>query len=391
MSLWWTARNQLDENQIELIEEIPLHESRIVVGPPGCGKTNVLLRRAQFARSQGLSNVLVLSFTRPLTEFVKTGCYEGSKEIFPASLVTTVESWIRSLYRNHKIDLPVVSGGGLSDWKRALAAGAAGLSTSSSQPRYDTIFVDEAQDLFAEEIELIKEWGDCAFFTGDSRQKIYAAADGVPAIEAVFSGIETSELSFHYRLAPELCRVADKILRPQAGASLASTSLYTGPKPGRAEPHGPMSRTNQIAQMMVSVKNQLRVYSTLIDQGDRIGIVVPERADREVVLAAMEDDDELGNLAQIIRAKSTDISDSGYSPAFDPAKPVSIVTEAGSKGLEFRAVHWLFSDTSWRRRSSEVYYTVITRAKTSIDIYYDGVIPTTIAQCCALDSKDLWS
>jgi superfamily I DNA and RNA helicase len=166
MSLWWTARNQLDEKQIELIEEVPLHESRIVVGPPGCGKTNVLLRRAQFARSQGMSNVLVLSFTRALTEFVKTGCYEGTKEIFPSRLVTTLESWIRSLYRSHNLDLPAAPGGGLPSWKRALANGAAGLMSSSSFPKYDTIFVDEAQDLFNEEVELIKEWGNFAFFTG---------------------------------------------------------------------------------------------------------------------------------------------------------------------------------------------------------------------------------
>ncbi|WP_287105756.1 hypothetical protein [Mesorhizobium sp.] len=84
MSLWWAKREQLDDNQVELIEELDLHEDFLVLGPPGSGKTNVLLRRAQFARSQGLPNVLVITYTRTLTEFLRTGCFntQGSRN-FP--------------------------------------------------------------------------------------------------------------------------------------------------------------------------------------------------------------------------------------------------------------------------------------------------------------------
>ena len=52
MSLWWAKKNQLDAQQITLIEQLPLRENFLVLGPPGCGKTNVLLRRAQFVRGQ---------------------------------------------------------------------------------------------------------------------------------------------------------------------------------------------------------------------------------------------------------------------------------------------------------------------------------------------------
>jgi superfamily I DNA/RNA helicase len=60
MSLWWARRDQLDEHQVELIENLPLRESHLVLGPPGSGKTNVLLRRAQFVRSQGMPNIWFL-------------------------------------------------------------------------------------------------------------------------------------------------------------------------------------------------------------------------------------------------------------------------------------------------------------------------------------------
>ena len=106
MSLWWVKREQLDQHQVALIEGLPLRERCLILGPPGCGKTNVLLRRAQFVRTQGMPNVLVLTFTRPLTEFIKTGCFDGHRQIFPVKCVTTVESWIRGLYRKHKKPLP---------------------------------------------------------------------------------------------------------------------------------------------------------------------------------------------------------------------------------------------------------------------------------------------
>src|SRR5882724_4891169 len=123
-TLWWTKKEQLDKDQIGLIEKLPLRETFLVVGPPGSGKTNVLLRRAQFVRGQNMPNVLVLTFTRPLTEFVKTGCFDlQDREIFPQSCVTTLESWQRSLYRQHRAMIPVTAPT-LTEWKRQLAAGA---------------------------------------------------------------------------------------------------------------------------------------------------------------------------------------------------------------------------------------------------------------------------
>ncbi|KUM23355.1 hypothetical protein AU467_33865 [Mesorhizobium loti] len=243
MSLWWTGKEQLDDTQLALIEDLPLRENHMVLGPPGCGKTNVLLRRAQFLRSQNMPSVMVLTFTRPLVEFVKTGCYDGRREIFPPALIMTLEGWIRGLYRSHKVALPErAQGEGLAQWKRRLANGALGFSIDSLVPKFDAILVDEGQDLYEEELKLIKEWADVVFFVGDSRQKIYTDSDGLTAVEAAFPGINIKKLKFHYRLATELCRVADKILNSQSGETLASTSLYKGPKPGHAETHGPLSQ-----------------------------------------------------------------------------------------------------------------------------------------------------
>ena len=105
MSLWWVRKNELDSEQIALIEQLPFRQSFLILGPPGSGKTNVLLRRAQFVRGQDMPSVLVLTFTRPLTEFVRTGCEDAQgREIFPRNSINTLESWLRSLYKKHQTE-----------------------------------------------------------------------------------------------------------------------------------------------------------------------------------------------------------------------------------------------------------------------------------------------
>src|SRR6202050_2266335 len=117
MSLWWAKKEQLDKTQIALIEELPLHESHLILGPPGSGKTNILLRRAQFVRTQELPNVLVLTFTRSLTEFIRTGCLDAQgREIFPRTCVSTLESWIRGIYGDHDAEFPDAQDS-LAQWK----------------------------------------------------------------------------------------------------------------------------------------------------------------------------------------------------------------------------------------------------------------------------------
>lgn len=187
MSLWWARKEQLDGEQIALIEELPLRENFLILGPPGCGKTNVLLRRAQFVRGQDMPNVLVITFTRALTEFVKTGCVDAQgREIFPRNCITTIESWLRSMYRQHQTALPEAIED-LVEWKRRLAAGAIQFADANRIPRYDALFIDEAQDLLQEEVDLISAWAPVRFFVGDDRQKIYPEAEGLAAVSLDYS------------------------------------------------------------------------------------------------------------------------------------------------------------------------------------------------------------
>src|SRR6266849_220385 len=284
MSLWWVKREQLDKFQIELIEKLPLRERFLVLGPPGSGKTNVLIRRAQFVRGQEMPNVLVLTFTRALTEFVKTGCFDAQgREVFPKNCVTTLASWLRSLYLHHSESLPE-NQGDLIQWKRQLAAGAFDFREVGRIPPFDALFVDEAQDLLEEEVKLVAQWSPVLFFVGDDRQKIYGHAEGLRAVRQIVLNSHERVLPFHYRVAPEICRVADRILLPSGGESLESSAHYNGPLPATVtmQPRA-LTEDAQLERAAGKLKEQIRVYADLIKQGDRLGMIVAWKSDREKV------------------------------------------------------------------------------------------------------------
>lgn len=378
MSLWWVQKEQLDKHQLDLIENLSLQERFLILGPPGSGKTNVLLRRAQFVRGQAMPNVLVLTFTRPLTEFVKTGCYDNRGQIFPPSCVTTIESWLRLLYSQHGEALPRPTGD-LMDWKKQLAAGALTFKAQARIPTYDALFIDEAQDLLPEEVEVIAQWSPVLFFVGDDRQRIYDRTDGLRAVRQLIAPSQERLLPVHYRVAPDICRVADRILLPHGGNSLESTSQYEGPLPARVtmQPQ-PLSKARQLEVAAQMLEQQIRVYADRIKEGDRLGVIVALKSDRTLVHNYFETRNALKGKSKVIRAK--DDSDEVYDPSFDSDAPICILTVKGCKGLEFRAVHWLFSEESSHFHNPEHYYTVVTRAKTSLDVYYTNSLPQVLTR-----------
>ncbi len=330
-----------------------------------------------------MPRVLVLTFTRALTEFIKTGCIDSDgAELFPRSAISTYAAWIKDIYEGHEADLPALSGTDLVADRIALAKGALGLVKQGKFPLYDALFVDEAQDLVPDEVHLLREWAKVLFFVADKRQHIFSGAHGMGTIEQLVGKQNRHVLKFHYRLAPEICTMADKILTSQSGDSLSSTEHYVGPKPGEIRTFGPAPKNAQLAEAGKNLKLQIRAYGDLIAGGDRLGVIVAKKAHRQEVLESLEAHDSLSGKCQIVRARELD-EDSDYSPTLDPGKPILILTAAACKGLEFRAAHWLFCDEGNYHFKAETYYTVVTRAKTRLDMYFEKSLPARLAAAYA--------
>ena len=84
------------------------------------------------------------------------------------------------------------------------------------------MFVDEAQDLLQEEVNLLTAWSRVLFLVADDRQKIFGEAEGLLAVRKVVPADHERTLRFHYRVAREICRAADRVLVPETGQSLES-------------------------------------------------------------------------------------------------------------------------------------------------------------------------
>jgi superfamily I DNA/RNA helicase len=96
---WWVTPDDLDDKQKSVID-LPLNESHLIIGPPGSGKTNLLLLRASQMVRSGKPNVLVIVFTRTLREFLATG---GAQYAFGVDKIQTLSNWAYHFLRDQGI------------------------------------------------------------------------------------------------------------------------------------------------------------------------------------------------------------------------------------------------------------------------------------------------
>src|SRR5271156_1080246 len=99
-SSWWTDPKELDKEQQKVVA-LPTTGDHVVVGPPGCGKTNLLLLRATYLYKKGDSNIIILSFGRVLREFLATGAIHYP---FAGDKIQTYVRWGAELLRANGVD-----------------------------------------------------------------------------------------------------------------------------------------------------------------------------------------------------------------------------------------------------------------------------------------------
>jgi predicted NACHT family NTPase len=99
---WWKDENDIKDEQKAIVNLAPSGKY-LVLGPPGSGKTNLLLLRLKWLAASGKKNVLFLTLGRSLSEFIKTGV--GAKKIIDADQIKTVMRWSMDLAADNKPDL----------------------------------------------------------------------------------------------------------------------------------------------------------------------------------------------------------------------------------------------------------------------------------------------
>jgi superfamily I DNA/RNA helicase len=356
---WWTQPEELDASQKEVVA-LPLKGDHLVTGPPGSGKTNLLILRGAYLYGAGLQNIVVLTFGRVLREFLAAG---SDNYTFPASKIQTYVRWGSSLLTENNGSFD--GSGKFDDVRERLAVGLKKLSESNDPSNIvDCILIDEAQDYSADEMGVIRKFARQIFAVGDDRQRIYSAQG---ALDYLKSNINSAkELPFHYRNGIKVCRVADGIRGEiDKDAGMEASSNYDEAKyPSTVVVRKSEAISEQVANAIPEIETQLRAYPD-----GMIGVLCPRH-------------EELGIVGQMLQASrlATQVQVQQYADGynvFEPERRVIVTTIHGAKGLEFRALHLLGMDkvAKFPRNQKNLAYTAVTRAKTSLAIYHEGNLP----------------
>uniref|UniRef100_UPI00064121DE UvrD-helicase domain-containing protein n=1 Tax=Chromobacterium subtsugae TaxID=251747 RepID=UPI00064121DE len=148
---WFRSKKELDEDQKAFIK-LPPHGRHSLVGPPGSGKTNLLLLRAEFLAGTGEKNVLIVTYTKALADFIRTGI--GAAGLISPQQIRTYHSWATDHIFQYLGHRAIPKGADFDEQARIdILEMVREANTKLPTPKlYSAIFVDEAQDLTVDEL-----------------------------------------------------------------------------------------------------------------------------------------------------------------------------------------------------------------------------------------------
>jgi superfamily I DNA/RNA helicase len=345
---WWIKPDELDKRQRQVIA-LPLEGSHVLLGPPGSGKTNLLLLRARHLTLARRHNFGIVCFTRSLEAFLRRGARQYQVDD------SKVATWTRfSLSLARQAGKQVSPNGTFEEQRRTILA------------VLTELLIDEGQDYWPEEIAILRSVAENTLFTADSRQKIYDGEEVVSQLRA--HGATVIDLKYHYRAGARICQVADGL-----GSGMPSydpilpTSNYSEAKlPSRVEVISSKDLTGQIGRVVADLRDQLKAYPDGL-----LGVLAPGREVAQSALADLQ----AGPLGRYCR----DIEDVGDERDDDGRVLVGTIHKA--KGMEFRAVH-LVGAEGLKKFATQRYlaYVAVTRAKTSLSVHHSQPLPGYLEQ-----------
>ena len=356
---WWVKPEQLDEDQRSVVA-LPMDGSYLVEGPPGSGKSNLLLLRAAYLARAGKPDLQIVVFTRVLREFLRSG---GEHYPFGSSRIVTLASLLLRVLRHNGLEIPEVAGSYESKRKALAAAVLEGLERKKIAKQAQTILLDEAQDYYPEEVDVLGQLSDRLFAVADSYQQVYTHPNPLPKL-GEFADKQV-RLRFHYRNGPAICHAADEIGKAIPGyTQLFPTSMYDEEEfPSSVGLEGFSSLEAVAGKLVERLRIQLTTYPD-----ELLGIICPRNRDVDALYNLLEST-EIG--PQIVRQSFKH----GYSP-IDSTSKIVLGTIHGFKGLEFRVCHVAAVESlealKMARRAA---YVATTRAKTALYFYSTGDAP----------------
>ena len=356
---WWRQASELDDHQKNVIG-LPADGSFLVVGPPGSGKTNLVLLRSNYLSRTEHPNLAVIVFNQTLRNYIRAG---ANRYTFDPNRVQTVGQLFNALLEEagsvNEFE------GEFSEIRRARVAAVREIIGTNPEPVFDTILLDEAQDYLIDELEVVRSLCHDVFLVADSRQQIYGGSVQFNDLEKLVS--ESYTLPYHYRSGPPICQVADGIGSRFVGRPyepILPTCNYKKDRPTSTVDLVSASLEEQCESIAERLRVQLRAYSD-----EMLAVITPRLEEVRFVARYLGQTDLSDRLCVQSR-------EDGYQP-LDENKPIWVSTVHSAKGLEFGAVHFAGADlvTRFRGEQKRLAYTGVTRAKISLTVYHAKELP----------------
>jgi superfamily I DNA/RNA helicase len=354
-STWWINSGQLDDYQKSVIK-LEAEGSYLITGPPGSGKTNLLLLRANYLYLAGIVNILVIAYNKNLKNFLKSGTQHYD---FPSNKIRTSTSFILEIIKQNDPTYEVDSNldfyeSRVNSAKKLLKI----IEGDNLINSYEVILLDESQDYLKEEIQIFQKISKYIFAVSDTNQRIYTKSDNIKKLAEIVDKV--IPLKFHYRNGIQICKFADLIGKqfkdyiPLLNRANYDETVY----PSEVMKYKNRCVENMIEQLIQNVSTQRKAYPS-----DYIGVLSPRKDDILKIYNLLKETELSDNM--IFQDDITDGID------FNIKNNVICSTIHSAKGIEFRACHLvLLENLKGFPLPRNVCFTGTTRAKTSLMIYH---------------------
>jgi superfamily I DNA/RNA helicase len=352
MSIWLLPRLELTPEQLRVVE-MPPHEHKVILGPPGSGKTQVLIHRADYlsgAYKLKPDQYRLFVFTNVVKDYIKSGIHFLG---IPEEVVSTFDHWCRLVYEKYvskrlpwkdkRIDFDQVRSSVLNLHREK----------PDLQKRLSFALVDEGQDLTPQVYEILSLVAQHITVFADPQQKIFEnGASEKYILEKLGLGNCNATLLGAYRNAPYVAQLASYFIGDVIKREQYLTQVNTEQK----------IREKPLCFVASDFEEEMDRLAEIISQrqlmNERIGIIVPTNKQLHGLSRGLE---ERGVTVE----KAVPRNDKAGCD-FGSSMP-KIATYYSAKGLTFDSVllpRLTESSFSWITRStrSRLFYVGIARA-----------------------------
>jgi superfamily I DNA/RNA helicase len=312
--------SQLTREQRSIVELRP-DRHHLVLGPPGSGKTQVLLHRARWLRDRANTppdRYRIFVFTNVLSQFIRQSL---DYLAIPPGTVQTFDDWCggvwETLIGGKKPRVPAPGKG--TDFQAIRRGVAAAVQKSAGRaPLLDFAMVDEGQDLDAYAYQILRATVPYVSVFADARQQIFEG--GLAEAEILTSlGVtqQTAALLPAYRNSPDVAKLASYFGNQFDGMN------YTAKDRQKPCFYVAADWDDEIDQMAAIIREQMRL-------NHKVCIIVPTNRDLYGVATRLGD--------RGVPVEKATPPRQGTPPAdFNTLTP-KIATYHSAKGLTFDCV-----------------------------------------------------